>query len=289
VTVGLAVLILGWTITGEIAAAAGNVSISRTAGRTLRQPFSWVDAVTQGAPTIYMGQGETDPNPENLVEFWNRSIVRVSSVDGSVKGPGPAGGPNLTLDGTITGETQYGYGVEDWPCVDLAGTRLTAHDYSAGGGTRAWRLVALDAPNRLRSMCTGLYADGWTGPSDGAYYRFGAGKPGWIRIFVSRRKWGGPSDPSPVHLIVGKLVINANHQPILGPVTKQVDLTIDSQQTKICWIRTPSARFAVHVVVDKKFVPAEVLPRLPDRRTLGAETHFDFFSVRPPGTQSTCT
>ena len=288
-TVALAVLILGWTITGEIGAAAGNVSISRTAGTTLRHPFSWIDAVTHGKPTIYMGQGETDPNPENLVEFWNRSIVRVSSVDGSVKGPGPSGGPNLSLDGTITGEPQYSYGVEDWPCVDLAGTRVTSHDYSAGGGTRAWRLVALDTPNRVLSMCTGLYADGWTGASDGAYFRFGSGKPGWIRIFVSRRKWGGPSDPSPVHLIVGKLVVNANHQPILGAVTKQVDLTIDSQQTKICWIPTPSARFAVHVVVDKKFVPAEVLPRLSDRRTLGAETHFDFFSARPPGTPSTCT
>jgi hypothetical protein len=285
----LAVLILGWTITGEISAAAGNISISRTVGGTLRHPFGWVDAVTGGKPTLYLGQGETDPNPENLIEFWNRSIVRVSSIDGSVHGPGPAGGPNLTLDGTITAEPQYEFAVEDWPCVDLAGTRLTAHDYSAGGGTRAWRLVQLTQPNRVQSMCTGLYADGWTGPTDGAYFRFGSGPPGWIRIFVSRRKWGGPSDPSPVHLIVGTLVINANHQPILVRTTKTVDLTIDSEQTKICWLRTPSARFAVHVVVDKKFVPHDVLPRFSDIRVLGAETNFEFFRKLPPGTRSTCT
>jgi hypothetical protein len=287
-TAALALLILGWTITGEVAAAIGNVSISRTVGSTLRHPFSWVDAVTQGAPTIYMGQGETDPNPENLVEFWNRSIVRVSSVDGSVHGPGPAGGPNLTLDGTIGSTEQYDFAVEDWPCVDLAGERLTSHAYSAGGGTRAWRLVALKTPNRLRSMCVGLYADGWTGPADGSYYRFPDGKPGWLRVFVSRRKWGGPSDPSPVHLQMGTLAINVNHQPVLAKVTKTVDLTIDSEQTKICWIPTPSARFALHVVVDKKFVPNQVLPRLSDNRTLGAEMHFDYFSSPPPGTQSTC-
>jgi hypothetical protein len=287
-TAALAVLILGWTVTGEIAAAIGNVSISRTVGGTLRHPFSWVDAVTQGAPTIYMGQGETDPNPENLVEFWNRSIVRVSSVDGSVHGPGPAGGPNLTLDGTIGSDQQYDFAVEDWPCVDLAGARLTSHAYSAGGGTRAWRLVQLERPNRLQSMCVGLYSDGWTGPADGSYFRFADGKPGWVRVFVSRRKWGGPSDPSPVHLQVGTLAINANHQPFLAKITKTVDLTIDSEQTKICWIPTPSARFALHVVVDKKFVPSEVIPRLTDIRTLGAETHFDYFSSPPPGTQSTC-
>jgi hypothetical protein len=288
-TAGLALLVLGWTITGEIAAAAGNVSISRVVGGTLREPFTWVDAVAHGRPTLYMGQGETDPNPENLIEFWNRSIVTVSSLDGSVGGPGPSGGPNLTADGTLAWPRQYDFAVEDWPCVDFTGTRLADHHYSAGGGTRTWRLIGLTKPNRLRSMCTGLYADGWTGPTDGAYFRFAAGKPGWLRIVVSRRKWGGPSDPSPVHLLVGKLVIDANHQPILGPLTKTVNLTIDSEQTKVCWLRTPSARFAAHVVVDKKFVPHDVLPRFSDIRTLGAETTFSFFSQRPRGTQSTCT
>jgi hypothetical protein len=230
-----------------------------------------------------MGQGETDPNPENLIEFWNRSIVTVSSFDGTVGGPGPAGGPNLTMDGTLDWGRQYALAVEDWPCVDLAGAERAAHGYSAGGTTRTWRLLELTRPNRVRSMCTGLYADGWTGANDGAYFRFPAGGPGWLRIFVSRRNWTGPSDPSPVHLIVGRLVINANHQPVLGRVTTTVDLTLDSGQARTCWIPTPSARFAAHVVVDKKLVPGNG-----DLRMLGAQTQFSFFSKRPNGTPRTC-
>jgi uncharacterized membrane protein len=282
-TAGLALLILGWTVTGEIAAAAGNVSQAHLAAATLRQPFTWVDDVTQGKPTLYMGQGGWDPNAENLIEFWNRSIVTVSSLDGSVEGPGPAGGPNLTTDGRLVWGRQYPYAVEDWPCVDFVGTRRDEHPYSAGGTARTWRLLELAQPNRLRSMCTGLYADGWTGANDAAYFRFAGGRPGWLRIVVSRRYWNGPSDPSPVHLIVGKLVINANQQPILGRVTKTVDLTIDSTQTKECWVPTPSARFAAHVVVDKKVVPGNG-----DLRMLGAEASFEFFSERPSGTPSTC-
>src|SRR4029077_12718943 len=102
----------------------------------------------------------------------NRSIMKVSSVDGSVGGPGPADGPNLNLDGSTGFDRQYDYAVEDWPCVDFAGERRAQHAFSAGGGTRIWRLIALTKPNRLRSMCTGLYPDGWTGANDGAYFRF---------------------------------------------------------------------------------------------------------------------
>jgi hypothetical protein len=283
----LALLIIGWNVTGEIAAAAGTVSLSRHAASTLRHPFSWVDAVTGGAPTLYMGQGVADQNAEWLLEFWNRSIATVSSIDGSVGGPGPAGGPNLTADGRLASDQQFEYAVEDWPCVDFAGAPRTAHPYSAGGTTRIWRLIALTRPNRLRSMCTGLYADGWSGANDAAYFRFAGGKPGWLRVVVSRRDWDGPSDPSPVHLLVGKLVINANHQPILGRLANTVDTTIDSKQTRVCWIPTPSGRFAAHLVVDRKFVPNDVLHN-GDVRTLGAQTSFRYFSERPSGTQSTC-
>jgi hypothetical protein len=283
----LALLIISWNVTGEIAAAAGTVSLSRHAGSTLRHPFSWVDAVAGGKPTLFMGQGVADQNAEWLLEFWNRSITTVSSIDGSVVGPGPAGGPNLTADGKLAWDQQFAYAVEDWPCVDFAGALRTEHPYSAGGTTRIWRLISLTTPNRLRSMCTGLYADGWSGANDAAYFRFAGGKPGWLHVVVSRRDWDGPSDPSPVHLLVGKLVINANHQPILGRLTETVDTTIDSTQTRDCWIRTPSGRFAAHVVVDRKFVPNDVLHN-GDARTLGAQTSFSYVSERPSGTQSTC-
>ncbi len=292
----LAAGIIGWSLTGEISAAAGSNSIGRDFKTTLSptgQPFSWVDEATHGRPAIYMGEGEQDQISEWLVEFWNRSIVSVSSLDGTVDGPGPAGGPNLAADGTLYWTSdpaspgrQYDYGVEDFPCVDLAGRVAASHLHRAGGELKRWRLIRLTHPNKLRAMCTGIYPDGWTGPTDSAYFRFSDGRRGWLRIIVSRRDWGGPTGPSPVHVLVGKLVINDNDQPILGAVGWQRNFTIDSTQTKTVWVPAPSSRFAVHVVVDKKFVPNDYNQR-GDLRELGAQVSYRFFGTLPKGVKPT--
>jgi len=282
-TVGLAAVVLAWTLTGEIAAATGTISISRSFADTVRRPFTWVDDATAREPTLYLGASEQDQDPEWLLEFWNRSITRVSSLDGTVGGPGPAGGPNLGHDGTILwGDTpsQYAFAVEDWPCVDLAGTPVATHRFRAGGKLKVWHLVSLTHPNRLRAECTGIYPDGWSGANDSAYFRF-AGPAGWLRIVYSRRAWHGKTGPSPVHFLLGKLVINANAEPILGRVTRQANGTIDSEQTKVAWLPVPAGRFAVHVVVDRKFVPAQYEPALGDVRLLGAEVSYRFFRRRP--------
>jgi len=281
-TVALAAMILAWNVTGEIGAAAGTVSIGRSFADTLRPPFTWVDDATGRRPTLYMGASEQDQDAEWLLEFWNRSITRVSSLDGTVDGPGPAGGPNLAKDGAIlwgSAASQYEFAVEDWPCVDFAGKTVTNHRFRAGGLLKVWRLVQLARPNRLRAECSGIYPDGWSGSSDTAYFRF-SGPPGWLRIVYSRRNWNGATGPSPVHFLLGKLVINANEQPILGAVTRQADRTIDSGQTKVEWLRVPAGGFAVHVVVDRKFVPAEFDPASQDARLLGAEVSYRFVRRR---------
>jgi hypothetical protein len=282
--------VLGWSLTGQIAAATGSNSISQEAALTLRQPFSWVDDVTHGRPALYMGEGEADPNPENLLEFWNRSIVRVSSLDGTVQGPGPAGSPDLTAAGATLFDVtpsrpfgvQYAYAVEDYPCVDFAGKLVATHPHRAGGLIQLWRLIRLTRPNRIAGMCTGLYPDGWTGENDSSYFRFASGAGGWLRIVVSRRDWGGDTPPSPVDLLVGKIRMQ-DRQPTLGRIESRHTLTIASSQTKVVWLPTRSSRFAVHVVVKKKFVPALADPSLSDRRTLGAEVSYRFFGKLPRG------
>ena len=284
----LAVGILAWTATGELSAALASNRAGRQAAATLKHPFSWVDDVVHGAPTLYLGAGEADPNPENLLEFWNRSITRVSSLDGTVGGPGPSGGPNIAADGTTDlgngpaqPHAQFAYAVEDYPCVDLAGDLVAEHPYRAGGMTKRWRLLRLTTPNRLRAMCTGIYADGWTGAGDSTYYRFSGRRNGWLRVVVSRRDWGEPTGPSPVHIQVTGLAINDNHQPVLTAVQQQTDGTIDSGQTKVVWVRAPGAPFGVHVIVDHKFVPADIDPSSQDRRLLGAEVSYRYFEKLP--------
>jgi hypothetical protein len=279
----LAVGILAWNLTGEIGAAAGTVSIGRAFAASVRHPFTWVDDATALRPTLYVGASEQDQDPEWLLEFWNRSIVRVSSLDGTVGGPGPAGGPNLAADGGLTwgdAPSRYDFAVEDWPCVDFAGPTVATHLFHAGGRLRVWKLVRLTQPNRLRAECSGIYPDGWSGAGDSAYFRFG-GPAGWLRIVYSRRDWSGRSGPSPVHFLLGSLVIDPNAQPILGHVTRQATSTIDSRQTKVEWLRVPRGRFAVHVVVDRKFVPAEFDRSSGDVRLLGAQVSYRFYRTRP--------
>jgi len=285
----LALGIVAWNLTGEISASAGTNSISRSAGATLRHPFTWVDDITHQQPTIYLGEGEADQNPEWMLEFWNRSIVTVGSLDGTVDGPGPAGSPNLAANGTIywTGDPanpgrQYAYAVEDWPCVDFAGTLRGTHYYKAGGGFKAWRLIQLTHPNRLRAECVGIYPDGWSGAADSQYFRFSEGKGGWLRIVVSRRNWGGPTGPSPVHVLLAPLLILPTRQPALSRTSRQIDLSIDSEQMKVCWVKAPADRFGAAVVVDNKFIPHQIDPSSGDVRVLGAEVSYTFVKKAPP-------
>ena len=276
----LGVAAVAWSLTGEIGASAATISISRTAGQTLGRPFSWVDDATDQRPTLYFGAGESDPNPENLLEFWNRSITRISSLDGTVQGPGPAGGPSLARSGLVFwGPTpaQYDYAVEDRPCIDFAGTVRATHAYRAGGMTQHWWLVRLAHPNRLVSLCSGLYADGWSGAGDTQYYRFSGGAGGRLRVVVSRRNWDGANGPSPVHVIVSRLRIDPSGYPAPGAVTEERTTTIDSGQVQTVWVRAPGDRFMVRVIVDEKFVPHDVDPvHYSDTRWLGAQVGYLF-------------
>ena len=69
----------------------------------IRQPTTWLDDHTGGAATLYIGQQMKDQNSEWLLEFWNRSIRAVWSLDGTAQGPGPVltPDPNPT-DGALT-------------------------------------------------------------------------------------------------------------------------------------------------------------------------------------------
>jgi hypothetical protein len=279
-----AVGVVGWNLTGEIAASAGTNSVARQAGDTLKRPFSWVDAVAHGRPTVYLGQEEVDQNPEWLVEFWNRSITRVSSLDGTLGGPGFAGGPNFTRTGVLyqgdsvaVGAWRDAYAVEDLPCIQLAGTPVGTHPYRAGGLVLHWRLVRLTSPDRMLSDCTGIYPDGWSSANDSFYYRF-SGEAGWLRVAYSRPE-NYPIPPTPVHITLGTMRI-VDKQPALVKATKEVDTSIGNLQRKVTWLRVPAGGFAVHVVVAKKFAPNDYDQR-GDRRELGAQLTYRFFLTRP--------
>jgi hypothetical protein len=281
----LGVGLIGWNLTGEISAAAGTVSISRDSTPLLGHPFSWVDDETHGKPTLYLGQGVVDQRPEWMLEFWNRSINTVSSLDASIGGPGPAGAPNITAGGRVYWTEDptdpgkvFDYAVEDWPCVDFAGTLADRHTYRVGTNVKAWRLIRLTKPNTLLAQCSGIYPDGWSGPNDSMYFRYAGTKPGWLRIRLSRQNWA----PSPVTVQLGPIGV-VNRTPVLNGLTKQLRFRVAADKPKTIWLRVPSHGFAVRTIVENKFVPRELNPGVGDPRTLGALMDYRFFTKLPRG------
>jgi hypothetical protein len=279
----LAVGILAWNVTGEIAAASGSVSVSRDFSDILRHPFSWVDDTTGGKPTIYLGQGVVDQRPEWLLEFWNRSITTVSSLDATIGGPGPAGAPNITATGQLYWTLNpaqpgkiFDYAVEDWPCVDFAGTLARRHEYAVGATPKVWRLIRLTKPNRLLATCSGIYPDGWSGPNDSTYFRYSGTHPGWLRIRLSRQNWPA----SPVEIQLGRIAVQEN-SPVMGAVLRQKRVVISGARRLVVWLPVPARGFAVHVLVEKKFVPHQLNPSIGDPRTLGALVDYRFFTKKP--------
>jgi len=282
----LGVSLLAWNVTGEISAAAGSTSISRDFARILEHPFSLVDDATGGKPTIYLGQGVADQRPEWLLEFWNRSITTVSSLDSTIGGPGPAGAPNITttgqlywtLDPRVPGKI-FDYAVEDWPCVDFAGRLVKTHPYAVGTNTKAWRLIQLTKPNRLLATCSGIYSDGWSGPNDSTYFRYAGTTPGWLRIRLSRQHWKS----TPVDIQLGQIAEQEN-TPVIGKVLRDKRVELASGEPQTVWLRVPASGFAVRTVVVDKFTPREINPQeFSDPRILGALVDYRFF-VRKPRT-----
>ena len=90
-----AVVVLGWSLAGQMSAASASNTFSEELSSDIARPFDWVDRTTGGAPTLYLGQRLTDFNGLWQMEFWNRSIKHIWSTDGSAPGPGPTLTPDL--------------------------------------------------------------------------------------------------------------------------------------------------------------------------------------------------
>jgi hypothetical protein len=272
-----------WCFTGELSAAASSNSISRSFSTNLGAgPYDWVDRVTHGAPTLYLGEEVADQTAEWGMEFWNRSIQHVWSLDRSTQdsGPGESITPNIQLDGRLDPNPDSAYAVEERG-IDLAGKVVQTHVYWIAAAPHTWRLVRLDSPARLLSATVGLYADGWSGPSDSAYTRYSSrGRGGTLIVRISRKE-GGPDAPTPVEVRLGTLVIGASTDyPQLGTTTVDVKRTLPMHGEIVVRIPTTLRRFQAQTTIADKFVPSQVNPRSTDGRTLGAVVTYRFVPAR---------
>ena len=154
-----------------------------------------------------------------------------------------------------------------------------------------WRLLKIDRPLRLASTPTGVSPDGWVVPPLGsdkgvpafsAYNQFSTpgGKPGWIRIVVSRAGWQGKDKPGNVEIKVGNLVRGADKQPALGKVRQVLRWKVHAGKTRVFYVPAdPPTR--VELTVSPTFSPYEFGGS--DRRELGAQVSYSFTDKRPTG------
>ncbi len=276
-----AVAVVAWNVTGQIAAADGSRILSSQLLANYPRPLNWLDGVTGGEPALYLGRQITDSNGIWLLEFWNRSLQHVWSLDGSAKGPGPTLTPDLlSPGGEITSRPGIRYVVVD-EGINLVGRVVARKAHGSGGVTKYWRVYEIDPPLRLADAALGIDDDGWAGARS-AYSRFATpgNRPGYAIVTVSRQAWSGPSPESSVVIRVGTLALGKDKQPAMGEVTQTVRSTIGSNGLRRFSIPAPPAPFRVVLTISPTFVPAEIDPGTSERREFGAQVSFDW-SPRP--------
>jgi hypothetical protein len=276
----VALAVIAWNLTGLISFGNGINNLGTRLRASIPDPPNWVDNVTGGKPTLYLGQSIADGNPLFLTEFWNRSIKAVGTLDGQAVGPGPT----LQIvpyrrDGSVVNDPGVDYVLTDALGVEPWG-RLV---YQTG----KWRVYAVERPLRLRAEITGLYEDGWTGAT-ASYLHFGdAGKEGVLEVTTSRANWTGPDKPGKVSVRVGSLVPQplervrnpcaggtcVDQHPRLGTIYGTGTWTAHSGEEQRFRFRVTTP-FKLEVTVEPTFSPQEF--GLADARQLGVRLAVSF-------------
>ena len=279
---GVAGGVIAWNLTGELAFAGASNRASDRFLDNIRRPVTWVDDATGGASTLYIGQQMKDQDSEWLLEFWNRSIKAVWSLDGTAQGPGPTLTPDpRATDGALSHDPGYPYVVEE-KGIEVVGTTVAMHRHQAGGALENWTLVRVAPPLRLRASVVGIYSDGWTGSSS-SYTRYSSAgdRAGRVRIVVSRKSWGGPNKTGHVTIRIGPITIGDDKQPHVVHATQTVRFDIHSKEQRVVVLKAPGPRFRIETTITPTFVPLQLSPQTEtDARQLGAKVIYDFLPPR---------
>ncbi len=255
---------LAWTVTAEVTAANAAQDFSERAIGAL-PGTDWVDARTGGALTLYLGQ-RINENALYPLEFWNKSIGEVWSLDASTPPPGQTITPNLAKpDGTISAQRNVDWAIGD-NGVEFVGTPVERH-----GATVLFRIKR---PLRITSAASGVYDDGWMG-SDASFSQYSTpgNRPGVARLTVSRAGATGLEPPTRVRIRMGTVRIDKNGQPQIARVLATRNWLLKGRDIRTFELPArPPYRIELHV--SRTFRPVDY--GLSDSRALGAQVSHAF-------------
>jgi hypothetical protein len=274
--------LLAWNLTGEITGARASHAFADQLLANFPRPLDWVDRATHGHKAPYYGQRvNVDPNGVWLLEFWNRSMEGLWTLDSSGVGPGPTGTPDiLKPDGQLKTLHRYEYAITDQD-VSVVGRVVASRTHYVGGRPLLWRVVKIEQPLRLEHNVDGIYPDGWAGETSG-YSQFSTYRNarGFLVVTVSR-EGGGKTLPAHVRLRVGKLVLGKQKEAKMGEVLFGRSAFAQQDLNTRFVVDAPPTPFRADVRVWPPFTPHDLDPANSDIRELGAQVSFEFRRVRP--------
>jgi hypothetical protein len=268
---------LAWMLAGEITSSRGAAVQSQREADGLARPLDWVDQATGNAGTTFIGQDISSGQSlgVNLLEFWNRSVKNIWSIDGSAPGPGPVETPDLTNRyGALSDDPGLPYVVAT-PTVNMIGPVVASRP-----GLTLRRIER--HPWRLQEAAYGVSDDGWISGTNenplvanGTYAYFGPETtPGTLTIDVGRVGFcSHTAPPAHVTLRVGPVALNEQRAPIVTHATRVERFVLPN-----CLERTFHFTVTPPVAVQVRATPT-VLPTdygRSDNRELGAQVGFSF-------------
>jgi hypothetical protein len=278
-----AALVLAWSLTTEIYAAEGERLLATQIDRNLLKPYDWVEQETRGEAVVVIGQKLSDPTGIWLTEFFNPSIRKMWSLDGTAPGPGPLLTPDLQAsDGTLTPspETEY--------ALALNGVELRAPVVKRQGSDVLYRLNG--KPMKLAAAVTGIESDGWiVGSSEdpvarASYTRYDVARdgPGLVVVKLSRLGWcPKPPRGTTATIRVGTVGIGSDNQPRIASVTDKRTFRINDCTTAGKALGTPSEPWRVEVTISPTVSPHDIDPGNSERRLLGATMSVELQTFNP--------
>ena len=267
-----AVAIFAWTLTAEVYAAEGERRLARQIADNLPAPYDWVDRATGGGSVVVLGQQMTDdPTGVYLTEFFNRSVKKVWSTDGTAPGPGAILTPDLaSADGTLTPSPETDY------ALTLNGVELQAPIVKRMGPYILYDVNR--EPLKLASGVNGIDRDGWIadtdrdGVAEASYNRFDTSRDGagFARVNLSRVAWCSGGAPGKATVRIGPIGIGPDSQPAISEVTETQTKTVTQCTATGFRLAAPNGPWRVEVEITPTFSPHDIDPNHSDRRQLGA-------------------
>jgi hypothetical protein len=269
-----------WMLAGEIEASRGAAIQSQNYADNLAQPLNWIDRATHGSDVTFMGQdiSNGDALGVNLMEFWNRSVKHIWSLDGSAPPPGPTLTPDLkNRFGALTHDPGFTY-VVSTDGVNIVGTTV-AH-------RRGLTLRRLDHhPWAIQQTLYNVSNDGWIQAYDakdtafGRFAYFGPERaPGTLQMTVGRAGFCPQSAPGThVTVRIGPPALDEQRAPYVARALKVERFLLPNCKSRSISV-TATPPVAVQVSAYPTFVPRQY--GIGDDRHLGAQVSFAFSAKR---------